>query len=506
MKKLTFKLIACLAMLLCVASMTSCGKKDKKALLETVPADTAGLLIIDANQVWKQLDIKVDGDDVTYCKELKEIVSLAGLERKDKKVFDAVMKVIDDSSRSFVLFEYDAQPWFTFFVGDDEKFIKLLEDEGELEFDKDGDYMVAGDNVAVKDNQVWVSEKIDTEVIEKFLGLDKDKRFVKKYETVADELLADNVTCGFFANIETAKGLLGSDDSQMLSLAMSVAFDGAQYLVGKTVLSDKDITGEVRILNDKFAPAKFNFPMGKIDATAMSRLNNEAPFIAALAIDPAMTKKIESLLDKYAGLSEADRVQFVTFEKIKGTIGASFSASDDGTAFMTFDNANTPVEMGKLFAEAINYGGLPIECTTAGNTLVMRLEGTPQAGKGQAPSQLIGQYAGYYIDFSKISDRIVSGYSFKNWGKMWYTLGPDGAGIKQTSVWEIKDPIRTLLSECLALFKAASSGNVTFPVGEELERKMSFPAPVEPLYPDSYMDTTAVIEDYSYAPEPDLYY
>lgn len=498
MKKFTVKTLAMALVFVCVAVMSSCScSRDKKGLLSFVPADTAGVAVIDLTNLWDQLEIKADGDDLSYCSEIKDLLKLGNVKNKDLDKVAEVLKMFEGTAKTIVIFEYEDAVWGTFYVKDGDDFIKTLEDEGKADFDKEDGYKV-WEHIAVKGDQVWFcvnpakeDDDIDPEAIEKLADLDKDKRFDKKYEKIAEYMLGEDVCSAYCVNIDKVLDYVNNSyDRQMCNMALSMVFDQAKFLVGQSKLNDKGMTGEVRVLSDKQEPAKFLLPMAKIEAAGLSKLNNNAPLIAAVAVNPELVQKIKGVIEKMAGpLSQSDQGMFSVLGALSGTSGFSLATASDGTLVVNFDNATTPSQVGTLLSSDQSK----IEFSTAGNQLIARLPGTPAAGQGQAPSQLVGQYAGIYIDASKEGGKIVNGYDLSKLGKMWMTLGPDGDGVKLTSGWDLKNPVRTLLKEILAIAQGVMSNSITAPGLEEFETKyMSAP-------PEASMDSTAYMyDDYYY--------
>lgn len=498
MKKFTVKTLAMTLVFVCAAILSSCScSRDKKDLLSFVPADTAGVAVIDLTNLWDQLEIKVDGDDLSYCSEIKDLLKLGNIKSKDLDKVAEVLKMFEGTAKTIVIFEYEDAVWGTFYVKDGDDFIKTLEDEGNADFDKEEGYKV-WEHIAVKGDQVWfcvnpakTDDDIDPEAIEQLADLDKDKRFDKKYEKIAEYMLGEDVCSAYCINMEKILDYVNNSyDRQMCNMALSMVFDQAKFLVGQSKLNDKGMTGEVRMLNDKQEPAKFLLPMAKIEAAGLSKLNNNAPLIAAVAVNPELVQKIKGVIEKMDGsLSEGDQEVFSVLGALSGTSGFSLATASDGTLVVNFDNATTPSQFGTLLSSDQSK----IEFSTAGNQLIARLPGTPAAGQGQAPSELVGQYAGIYIDGSKEGGKIVNGYDLSKLGKMWMTLGPDGDGVKLTSGWDLKNPMRTLLKEILAIAQGVMSNSITAPGLEEFEMKYMCGSEVA-----AEMDSTYVYDDYYY--------
>lgn len=466
MKKIT----PCLIALLCLIAFASCGKKDKKALLESVPAETAGLYILDANSLCQALDLELQDDEVSYGKFIKQAIAAADLNKKETQAVKEALKCVCLTEKTILAFEYDKEIFVTFFVNDQEQFIKTLEDvEGsKLSFSDENGYLVS-DMIAVKDSQAWIcintddpdDSEIDTKTIDKLRDLDSEKQFITQYEKIADSFLAEGVIGGVFIDINTVKTYLDSYTQQAFGLAQSIAFDDAAYLVATTTLSDAAVTTEMRILNSKQDPAKFNLPLATITQEGLSHINANAPFIAALAIDPATFDKIAELVNKYGYLSPSDRMAFDTFKTINGTIALSFGMSTPEEPEITLSASCKDAASAKSAGELVYSllgGGDGINLSYAGNYLIARLQNSVVTKGGKLPAALIGQYAGLYIDYSKIDKNFIEGIDCSKLGSACLTLGPDGKGIKLKFTWEVSNPIKTALD--FALDAVNNAGNI----------------------------------------------
>ena len=98
-KRLTHVMPLLLALL--VAGLFPACKKSAgslEALLNTVPADAPYVMTVNAAPVLKQLEFKKDGDKYTFCKEVNDVVNLAGV---DKKLLNQICGFIDQTGKSY---------------------------------------------------------------------------------------------------------------------------------------------------------------------------------------------------------------------------------------------------------------------------------------------------------------------------------------------------------------------------------------------------------------------
>ena len=492
MKKITVKTLAMTLMFVCAAVLSSCScSRDKKDLMDCVPADAAFVGMIDLSSAWDQLGIKSEGDDFTFAKEVKDLIKLAQIPNDAMDKIEGVLKCMEDTPKSIVVFSVDKHVWATFYVSDGDDFIKLMEDEAKADFDKEDGYQV-WEKVAVKGNRVWFCDDMDTDELNRLLDLDKDRRFENKYEKVTEYLMAEDASTSFCMNFSYLKDYMQQSEAQMLNLAMSFCFNDAQFLLYQSRLTDAEATSEMRMFNSKKEPAQFLLPMAKIDAASLAKLDNESPLIAAIAINPDLVKKIQALAEKMGGLSPSDREIFEKLGHISGTSGFSFASASDATLILNFNDAKTPAEVGQTISLSSFF-----QTATAGNSLIVRLPGTPASGKGTLPSELVGQYAGIYLNPAKDGGKLVKGYDLAKLGKAWVVLGPDGNGVKLSSTWKVKTPLLTVITEAMTIFRGFMDNSITFPGIEEMEN-ITYSSTMAA----SPADSVYVSEDYSLYEEP----
>ncbi|MCM1004887.1 MAG: hypothetical protein NC402_01170 [Prevotella sp.] len=458
MKKIVLKLVLCVAVMLCAASMTSCSKKDKKALLECVPANTAGLAFMDASQILDQLGIKAEDNDVKYGPEIKEFLEEIGADRKEKENIKEALNLVCQTEKTVMAFEYDELIYLTFYVDDQKKFIETLEEIDKLgqSFSEESGYMTS-DDMAVKDDQVWFcfdvkegEQVVDPEAIDKML--DSKKKFVEEYDKITESFLAEDVYYGLFIDINTVKGFINGYDAERFAMVQSMAFDDASYLVCTAKLTDNGGSSEMRVLNSKMEAAKFNFPLAKIDANSLKYIDGSAPVIAALGIDPATVNKIVDLGEKYGLFSDSDKMMLNAISELKGTIALSWTDVNNAALSINFSNPEAAKQAGQFMAN--NAGNDFLKFSYAGNALIARTPDAPLTSGGKVPAALVGQYAGIYVDYSKYAYvPEIKTLGIDKMGTMYVVIGPDGDGIKLTSAWEVKKPVKAMVQTMLQFQK-----------------------------------------------------
>lgn len=471
MKRLTIKLVLTLVAVVFAVAMSSCSKKDKTALMKCVPADAYFMTVMDGNKLWEQCEISIEDDDVTIGKDLEKVLKLNGVDKSKIKEIKEVLRVVNMTEKTYVVFGYDEEVWFTFFVDDQEEFIKTVEElpHSKAAFDEEKDFMVY-DYVAIKDNQVWIctsqsgEDDIDLKQINKFMDLDKEKCFVGKFETLAEEFSTDDVTMGMFANLDEIKSAIHSSDVQEFSLVQSILFDDSKYVVGKARLTDTQVSVEIRVLNSKMQPAKFNLPLAKIDANGMAHIDGNAPILAATAIDSKMIDTIINLMDKNGLLSSSDKTLLESLKQLDGTFALSLTNLNDFAFSQQYVSEDAVKENGQVglntLASAFWGTENPFTVSAAGKTLIVRSKDSSATAGGKVPTALVGQYIGVFVDFKK-ADKMIKGVDLSKLGTMYMTIGPDGNGIKFTAVWDINAPLKSVL-QTIEKMKEVNVNNLEF--------------------------------------------
>lgn len=464
-KKSILRTIVSAMLLLTLTVLAGCGGKSKQALLECVPADAEMVFLFDVQSVLDQLEFKKDGDSYSYCKELKQIIDASGVSRKD---FKTVLKAIDQTEKAVLVFTVDEKVWITFKVKDGDEFTDFVEDlDEDIDFDKVDGFKVF-ENIAVKDNQVWIcgsmyggAGKIDTDDAAHFMDLSGDAKFTNKYAKVADAMCEGDVVTGSYYSIDGLlsmvmnSGILNQQERAAVSVAMSMVFDDAECVLSIGRLNDNGIEGETRVLNSKLENAKFLLPMDKIDAGSLTKIDNNSPLVMAFAISPELVTKVMGLIRQHVGFSSSDEEAVKVFESLSGTNAFSFAGPEDFIASISFKDSSAATSFGSLLTSF----GCPYPISTAGSYMILRSNDNVKSG-GASPQGFDGQYFAAIVDFSKVSDKILTGYDASKWGKILVTLGPDGQGVVLKSEWKIKNPVRTMLDEGFKFVTAMAMGRI----------------------------------------------
>ena len=459
-----------LLLALLVAGLFPACKKSAgslEALLNTVPADAPYVMTVNAAPVLKQLEFKKDGDKYTFCKEVNDVVNLAGV---DKKLLNQICGFIDQTGKSYVMFGSNSDPdevWFTFGVEDEQEFIKKVEELSKTKFDKKGEYMVLDDHLALRDGQVWAcSEKIDIEDIDAMRDLDSDKCFGKKNAELASRMCVDGNVCSMEWNINELLSILrkdgASEEVAVFQAALGLVMDDASYMLSTSMLTEDGMECVTDILNSNFEVAKCTLPLGKIEPAAMAKVNCNAPLLAAVSLPSELVAKFTGLARTLNGgqLGPQEEMLFKMLESIDGTVSASMAGPRDFIVSIPFKTEADAVSAGKLMAAS------QMNVSTAGNYMVLRGIPTLQ-GQGSCPDNFKNQFLAYSLNFASVPETIISGVDLSKLGNGFVTLGEFDGGLRLHSKWECRNPMRTLCSYIRIIAEGYITGSIKFPFMEQ---------------------------------------
>jgi len=501
MKKIFSPLASLSLFFVMLFSLGSCSKSgDMEALLKTVPADAYFVATFNVDEILNQLDYKDDGDHATYCKELQDLLKTAGFAKNDiHKVTDG----IDLSNRTLALFAIGEDMYATFSVKDAKNFRKWLEKAADTEMTDEGEgfYSANGGHMIMKDNQVWASSrKLSATDVQKMLDLKDEDRFSEKCpETVAAMCKADNTCCMFLdidAGLSQLRKLGAIEQVAQIQLALGVAFKDASYVTAVGTLYSDRTEGVLTVLNSKEQPAEFNIPMGKINTSAMNKINNDAFIVAAVDFSPEFIKMMSGLVEKYSSsMSAANRMMLSMLMDLSGTSSLSFDGQQRVLASIGFKDEQSA----EAFGRELGTLSMPASMSTAGKFLILRMGDDTKAG-GNAPEAFKDQFFGYYVNFDSKNVKDVKDampYNMSGLGSCSVVIGPNGKGVQLKSVWRVKDPVKTSLkmfAEVLPQLGNIVGGRGSYNPEPVIEIESSVEENTQPA---------AAVPDPAFEPEPD---
>ena len=470
MKKMTKNLVWLMALVVLALNLTSCSGRDKADLLACAPAEAEVVLLLDAQEVWDQLEIKKKGDSFNYCTELDKILNLIGAKRSE---VNQVLECLDETQKSMLAFTYKEQVWITFFIRDTDEFVDVIEDIAEengqkISFSGYNDFL-CWERMAIRDNQVWAQipmhgsqDQIDVRALEDLYQLKGENRFVKEYDDIASEMLASDGLVSLYVNINGVMSLgdISPDQRAMLNMALGTVYDDARSVLITSRLNNDGLSAETRVLNSKQKNAKYLLPTATIKEGELSKVNCNAPLVGAIAIPNELMKKVTALIAQMQGgsINASEQPIVDLLNSLGGTIALSMESQMDYTVSIGFIDANAASTAGNIIASLMGQGN-PVSVSAAGNYLIIR-SNDKQVSGGTMPKGFAGQYSAVWIDPSKVSDKLVKGYNFSKFGTLLTTAGPEGDGMVTRSEWKLKSPMRTLLIEAMNITNAVVAGQI----------------------------------------------
>lgn len=332
--------------------LTSCGGAGRDALLQTVPADTEFVAVIDMKSVTSGLGsdgLRVLADSVGAISSRGATdVRWSYLLSEDSKA---------DFSKPFVAFEYNRSNILTFFATDASKFRNGLARALGSEFEeKDGIWVCAGATVFMKADQVWFAsaypavDVADIAVLSQ-LGEQESILSVK----AASKALDSKFPVASFLNIEKAMQAW----SLQQRLILNTLFDDASYLLSFIDFEKGKVTADFSIVNYKGKPATFSLKAGKLEASQLKSFDARGLAFAAISVSPDMARSVLRQLRNFT-LLPSDLSQLL--EKLDGDLVVALGAGEWDPVpplsfILTFKNADAAEKAATLARNLTALGG-----------------------------------------------------------------------------------------------------------------------------------------------------
>lgn len=313
MKKTIFCLFALLAVVL-----SSCGNKGAERMLQTIPAGSSYLSVLNAENITSKL-----GNE--GLAQWDALVSQGFKGSDDRWKFLLGKDSGIDFSTPVFIFEYKGANVITFEVKDSGAFREGFEKAASAKFTGTGNLYYLPDNTAfVNDKQVWLTAaypEVKPEDIKTLLALKKaDSMASLKY---AVEMSASDDDCSTFASLAS---LIKQSGNIGGALYLNTLFNSPEYLVYKTNFEKEAIVGSLTVLNAKFEPSACAFKPSKLDVSTIKDFKGKGNVFFAIGIDPQLTTQ---LLDKFKALLPLPAEGLAMLKNIDGDILLSGSLNDN---------------------------------------------------------------------------------------------------------------------------------------------------------------------------------
>lgn len=345
--------VAILFLTLAVIALTgifsSCSKEkttDISDLLASVPADASSVVAVNLESILTKMECKIEGQKVIPGDKMKQYI--AGIDKDNITTINR-----------FFAGDYGLEPSvaLVFVEGHDIYLTGSLADpakfKAETEKNTGGKFASADGvetcaNVAVKGTRFWVrtshNNMINASEIARFTALSDKLSFLSNsYAPQLSELDRD---IKGWANIAGIFNAAEMDFSQkaMLRMALGAIFDDASDLSFGADFKEGLLESDIKVLDSKGKPAKFLFPAGRIDVSALAKASGSAQAVTAISISKKMIEKIKeqvgangiSMMKIYAELlSSVDGTCVVLSDPTEGTLSGFITTTGQNTGSLS---------------------------------------------------------------------------------------------------------------------------------------------------------------------------
>lgn len=361
MKKLSFSLLAVMAILfVAVGCSKSGGDDDASSLLRTVPADASSVVLVNIAHTVESLGGSTDGSTVTLSKDLRKIIDESqAIKPEDKKQIKEICDGETGVAMSSLVFFSAARDYVTGLLNDPDKFVAYVEKETGKKAVAEDDARTIG-NIALIGNQFWfcTTGRPDIDQLKYYQQLNEKQSYISA--DAATLLLEPDKVMTYVADVNRSMALL--PNGSYMKIASSLIFDDIAYVAGSADIKKKSFIANASVLNSDMKPAELLLPVEKIDLSVVKSLGDGGDIYIAAGLPKKLIKKITDAAGTMLGGSSNPFV---------GAIG-----SIDGTLAVRADSGLRNAEgrlqtTGQNFAELSNLlqGFLGVTVTRDGDTL-----------------------------------------------------------------------------------------------------------------------------------------
>lgn len=330
MKKLRKYLVATLALIM-VALICSCGRRqpiDVSGLLKTVPGDAAAVAVFDMQSILDDYGCKVKDSSVTPSDDIAK--ALANTQAGDSLL---MMRLFADDCgvdpTVALIFAEGHDVYLTGYLAQPDKFKTAVAKLTGEQFAKSGDVETCS-NFAVQGSRFWVRTShrndINASEIQRFGALSEQLSFMANDQAEALTKPEHDVTGWGNINGLLNVSALDFETRSMIGMTLGLFYDDPRDLLFDADMDKNEFEAEVSIINSKGKKAKFLYPTRKIDTEALAGISSTGSRLSAIAMDPAMIKKLKKGL---GGAISMFKVYVDLLSPVDGTIGLVYGEEQE---------------------------------------------------------------------------------------------------------------------------------------------------------------------------------
>ncbi len=344
MKKLSYSLLAVLAILfVAVGCSKSGGDDDASSLLRTVPADASSVAFFNVTETVEKLGGKVDGSKITLPKEISEAIKQSqALNEEDRQAINDFIDGQTGMAFNTIVYFSAARNYITGLLNDPDKFFEYQQKQNPtLQWREEDGAKVMG-TTAVIGNQYWIATTGTPDVAQlKYYQQLNDKQSYVSSDAVSLLMDTDKAVT-FVADVN--KSIAYLPNSTYMKVGSSLVFNDMTYVAGYVDVEKKNIKASAAVLNSDMKPAEILLPVEKIDPAVVKSLGGGGDFVAAMGVSQKLIDKISKAAGGFVGSQD-------TFAKILQSIDGTIAAR----ANSSLDDVEAKVQTnGKDFADLSN--------------------------------------------------------------------------------------------------------------------------------------------------------
>ena len=296
--------------------LSSCGKESNNRILKTIPINTTYVVIVDLDQIMKDLGSQEQNGKLMFGPELS-----GALEQSGYTVSEILEKFANhglDFSGSLAMFEYRGQSIFTCFSRDSEVTINSYQ----TKFYTDGDIIYSNEGIYLKDNQIWFDQHnvLTPDIIRQFTELKNNENASK-----LSSAIKGGAAINSFANIEFISNILEYSSSWYSIL--NTLFGNPSYVNLAVSFEEGKMTAELNFLTNEFKKPKFALKAPKINMKDINEYSGRGRLFYAFSLTNGEANEFfNSFFNEYS--SDNDFLESLQY--IDGTIVGSIGPSSSG--------------------------------------------------------------------------------------------------------------------------------------------------------------------------------
>lgn len=471
MKKCLFLLFAVVLLATGCSKRGFYGEEARETLLSTIPAKSNFVALLDLETFNSALGNKYGEGKVqtgqvfqNFCNQMMNASGQKFLTFLQENEAGVIFS-------SGAIFEREGKPIVTFFVDNNDAFVKYLEKNFGEKFNKENGVEVNGlRDTFIKDNQVWVAPHagLQSKDIVVFLNLKEEESYLS--HNVSGQMVKSKDILAAVANSQDLSSFLGNQ-ALALSAALPMGFDGGKYLYLTVNATDGKVLADLTVLNDSFKPAPLALKLNKVDMQTINSFTGKGDALFAFAPN---SQSISSLLDQFSGFGvmadNADRGLRMLDGTIVGSMDLSTSSSNPALSLLFTFGDQYSSQIAAVAPDFVNLIGQQLQPSVQGNHLMLSSNTPSNISNDNLKSRFNGSYGGWVISTGAMSANLGFNISEFITGASLLLL-PNSNGIKLQFTIDTRKGQNALISLMQAVLKSKTARPMNSTVAAQEENQ-----------------------------------